>query len=154
MVLGIRVGGFCCDDYDEAPEHSPRGSSFCRRLAPGAPAGTTRLLGADSGGTAPSRGLDTGNTRRTGCPQARERGENLGLRPDEARAAASEALREGKDQRHEMMQCLRREAVWRKVAPHTPRARWLRGLNLKTDLDKWIHTERLRGAAYPGRSER
>ena len=85
--------------------------------------------------------------------EARGRAENLGCGPDAIRAAVNEALRKGEDQRHEMMQCLRREAVWQTVAPHTPRARWLRGLNLKTDLDKWIHTERLRGAAFPRTSE-
>jgi hypothetical protein len=85
--------------------------------------------------------------------EAHERAENLGSPPEAIRAAANEALREGKDQSHEMIQCLRREAVWRKVAPHTPRAHWLRGLNLKTDVAKWIHTERLRGAAYPRHPE-
>jgi hypothetical protein len=44
---------------------------------------------------------------------------------------------------------LRLEAVRDRVAPNVPRARWNRGLNLKTDLDHWIHVERLRDAAYP-----
>lgn len=53
------------------------------------------------------------------------------------------------DQRSEMMCTLRMEAVLKKVAPHTSPRRWSRGLDPRTDLDRWIHTERLRDAAYP-----
>ena len=63
---------------------------------------------------------------------------------EEIRARSVELVRD------EMMQCLRREAVRDRVAPHVTRARWSRGLNLRTDLAKWIHTERLRDTAYAG----
>jgi hypothetical protein len=45
-----------------------------------------------------------------------------------------------------MIAMLRLEALRALVAPHTKQAAWNKGLDPKTDLDRWVHEQRLRNA--------
>ena len=65
--------------------------------------------------------------------------------PADMRQRLTEALRNQlQDEYQAMTRMLRMEAVLKRVAPHITRRRWNKGLDPRTNIERWIHTEQLR----------